>query len=468
MINLKTERIAVHNCASIFSDFGWIFREQAVGDFGIDAIVETTINDKPSGTLIALQIKGGNSNFYETDFSLTFYFSETHYLYWSNYTLPVFIILQDSNSQIFWQVFSTKNAQKTKTRWKITIPKTNILKKSKEIIDTISTKKLGEKKNDFLEKSSIENNENFKYFLGENNSLCLSVNIGKKSKNFDFYYNPKKNWNQKLEKLDSDDPYYYSLKSFENFITSQIYKKRDNIELNIIKMIGGNIQNLAANLFNLRNHNYEIPEYFEFIEAFEHYSKLDKSKYKTIVIEDLIQIKTKKKWYEIHTLESRIKRIQYYIENRFYEEIHVFTSFSAWSEVYRDYGLLKHQFIPVFLREWDYYWEHEYEISEKLNTPKSHIDELKNNRLMKFDKFSDLYNETNDVIELAFDLDYEIFYPIAIITMYNILGSDILSLYSEFELEDEDEEWIEINKINNENHEDWEYEPTFYLKELYI
>ena len=93
MINLKTERIAVHNCASIFSDFGWIFREQAIGDFGIDAIVETTINGKPSGKLLALQIKGGNSNFYETNSSLTFYFSETHYLYWSNYSLPVFIII---------------------------------------------------------------------------------------------------------------------------------------------------------------------------------------------------------------------------------------------------------------------------------------------------------------------------------------------------------------------------------------
>lgn len=466
MINLKTERVAVHNCASIFSDFGWVFREQAIGDFGIDALVETTVNGKPTGKLIALQIKGGNSNFHETDSSLTFYFSDTHRLYWSNYTLPVFLILQDSNNQMFWQVFSTDKVQKTRTRFKIDIPKTNILKDSKKLIDTISAKKLGERKNDFLEKSSIENNGIFKYFLGENSSLCVSVNIGKKSINFDFDYNPKKNWDHKLEKLNNEDPYYNSLESFENIITEEIYKKREDIELNILKMIGGNIQNLTANIFNLRNRNYEIPEYFKFIEAFENYSKLDKSKYKVIIIEDLIKIKTNKKSYEIHTFESRKKRIQYYIENRLYEEIHVFTDFSAWSEAYRDYGISKHQFIPVFLREWDYYWEHKYEISEKLNTPRNYIDELKNNHLIKLDKFSDLYNETKDVIELAFDFDYEVFYPIAIITMHTILGSDILSLYSEFELEDE--EWIEISKINNENHEDWEYEPTFYLKELYI
>jgi len=275
----------------------------------------------------------------------------------------------------------------------------------------------------------------------------------------DFYYNPKKNWNQKLEKLDSDDPYYYSLKSFENFIAKEIHKDENNIELKALKMIGGNIQNLAGNLFNLENHDYEIPEYYKFIQAFENYSKFDKTKYKAIVIEGLIHLETKKKRYEIHTFESREKQIQNYIEERFYEEIHVFTSFSAWSEVYQDYGILKHQFIPIFLREWDYYWEKEYEISEKLKTQKSYIDELKNNSLRKLDKFSDLYNETDNVIDLAFDFDYESFYPIAIITMYHILGSNILSQYCEFELDSE--EWIDINNYTGDN---WEYEPSFYLR----
>lgn len=461
MINLKTERIAVHNCASIFSDFGWVFREQAIGDFGIDAIVETTFNNKPSGKLIALQIKGGNSNFHETDSSLTFYFSENHYLYWSNHSLPVFIILHDSNNEIFWQVFSTDKAQKTKTRWKISIPKTNLLKESKKTIDTISSKKLANKKNGLLEKNNEKTNEIFKYFIGENNSLCLSVNVEKKSMDFDFYYKPKKNWNQKLEKLDSNDTYYYSLKSFENYIVKGIHKDEKTLELKALKMIGGNIQNLAGNLFNLENHNYEIPEYYKFIQAFENYLKLDKTKYKATIIENLIHLETKTKRYEIHTFESREKQIQNYIEGRFYEEIHVFTSFSAWCEVYKDYGILKHQFIPIFLREWDYYWEKEYEISEKLKMQKSYIDELKNNSLRKIDKFSDLYNETDNVIELALDFDYESFYPIAIITMYHILGSNILSQYCEFELDSE--EWVDIN---NYTCDDREYEPSFFLRDF--
>ena len=71
----KTERIGVYSIAKIFAnDFEWVFREQPINDFGIDAIVETTekvnlikkhIN--PTGKLIGIQIKSGKSYFKESN-----------------------------------------------------------------------------------------------------------------------------------------------------------------------------------------------------------------------------------------------------------------------------------------------------------------------------------------------------------------------------------------------------------------
>jgi hypothetical protein len=48
----------------VLKEFGWLFREQAVSDYGIDAHVEEVDSDnKPTGKLVALQIKSGPSFF---------------------------------------------------------------------------------------------------------------------------------------------------------------------------------------------------------------------------------------------------------------------------------------------------------------------------------------------------------------------------------------------------------------------
>lgn len=70
----KKNRMAVHLTAIVAQDQIWFFREQAVGDHGIDAIVEKLsvvpgVGDneveEASGRPLALQIKGGTSRFRE-------------------------------------------------------------------------------------------------------------------------------------------------------------------------------------------------------------------------------------------------------------------------------------------------------------------------------------------------------------------------------------------------------------------
>jgi hypothetical protein len=58
----QTDREGVNAVERVFvKELGWIFREQTIGDWGIDAHVEVANEKEPSGRLLALQIKSGKS-----------------------------------------------------------------------------------------------------------------------------------------------------------------------------------------------------------------------------------------------------------------------------------------------------------------------------------------------------------------------------------------------------------------------
>lgn len=62
----KTERMGIAAADLEFSSWGWAFRGQDVEDYGIDAHVEPFDGpDRPTGHLLALQIKSGASYFGE-------------------------------------------------------------------------------------------------------------------------------------------------------------------------------------------------------------------------------------------------------------------------------------------------------------------------------------------------------------------------------------------------------------------
>jgi len=61
----KTDRLGVSKVEYFFSSHGWLFREQYLHDYGIDAQVEIVQDGKPTGDLIAIQIKSGTCYFSE-------------------------------------------------------------------------------------------------------------------------------------------------------------------------------------------------------------------------------------------------------------------------------------------------------------------------------------------------------------------------------------------------------------------
>ena len=127
----QTDRVGVIAAQSIFvQEFGWIFREQFVSDFGIDAQVEVTQGEKPTGRLLALQVKAGASFFKPNKTGNFVYYGEGRHLrYWERHSLPVAIVMHNPESGLtLWQRISDGEVEQRKNdRWSIEIPSTNVL-----------------------------------------------------------------------------------------------------------------------------------------------------------------------------------------------------------------------------------------------------------------------------------------------------------------------------------------------------
>lgn len=129
----NTERQGINAVERIFLDMNWKFREQAISDYGIDAHAEPCdAESKPTGQLIALQIKSGASYFKKRGEDFVFYGEQRHLLYWQNHVLPVFIILHDPKTQVtVWQRVERQFVTEGKNgRWSILIPGSQTLEVS--------------------------------------------------------------------------------------------------------------------------------------------------------------------------------------------------------------------------------------------------------------------------------------------------------------------------------------------------
>jgi len=124
-----TDRIGVSKMETLFSESGWFFREQFVKDCGIDAQVEIVENNEPTGQLIAIQIKSGESYFSESDENtITYRPDAKHVEYWLRHDLPVIVTLfNPTEDKFYWTPVSTDTIKKTRKAYKIIIPKSSVL-----------------------------------------------------------------------------------------------------------------------------------------------------------------------------------------------------------------------------------------------------------------------------------------------------------------------------------------------------
>ena len=116
--------------ASKFTDeLKWIFRPQPHRDLGIDGVVEVVEDRVSNGELLAMQAKSGDSWFREeTSDGIIFRFDEEHYKYWTQYPIPVLIVLHSPNDNIaYWEIVNDNTVTSTGKGWKLIISRENIL-----------------------------------------------------------------------------------------------------------------------------------------------------------------------------------------------------------------------------------------------------------------------------------------------------------------------------------------------------
>ena len=109
---------------------GWIFREQATSDYGVDGHVEVVTDGQPSGRLVGLQIKTGKSQFVEkTENGWLYRPSSRHIDYWLRHSLPVYLLLVDTDKEaIHWQILDESTITRGPRGGRIVeVPETNTI-----------------------------------------------------------------------------------------------------------------------------------------------------------------------------------------------------------------------------------------------------------------------------------------------------------------------------------------------------
>lgn len=120
----STERIGISSVQKLFEEIKYIFREQPISDYGIDAHIEIVQSETVTGQLIAAQIKSGASWFDEkTDTDVIFRSDKAHLDYWLNHALPVIVILYDPDTDLaYWELVDEEKVELTQKGWKLKIP----------------------------------------------------------------------------------------------------------------------------------------------------------------------------------------------------------------------------------------------------------------------------------------------------------------------------------------------------------
>ncbi len=122
----------------------WIFREKPTSDIGIDGEIELrSPSGESHGRLIAVQIKCGPSYLREqTSNSIVYRGDYKHLRYWSNYAVPVIVVLCDPVESIcWWQAVDMQRIHFHEKGWSLEVEKKNVLGESAtEALTTVAAR----------------------------------------------------------------------------------------------------------------------------------------------------------------------------------------------------------------------------------------------------------------------------------------------------------------------------------------
>lgn len=111
-------------------DLGWIFRDQPVADYGIDAHIEVVDEaGQPTGRLLALQIKAGGSYWQANSVRHWSFWSGNlrHLSYWLEHSLPVLLVIVDEKTETAYWREVAEPIERSGHGWSTEISDENIL-----------------------------------------------------------------------------------------------------------------------------------------------------------------------------------------------------------------------------------------------------------------------------------------------------------------------------------------------------
>jgi len=121
-------RLAIDAVESVFlRDFKWSFRRLPASNSGIDARAEILDEGRPTGRLLALQIRPEQSRG-DKGGDYIYRGESGHLEYWMKHTLPVYVIVVDPETDlILWQRVEKRLCNNEETGWSVAIPAANVL-----------------------------------------------------------------------------------------------------------------------------------------------------------------------------------------------------------------------------------------------------------------------------------------------------------------------------------------------------
>lgn len=126
----KVERMGVLGVGTaVERDLYWIYREQPVEDYGIDAHLEVVEDDETvSGQLIAIQVRSRERPFDRIEGGWMVRDSLDHLDYWLGHVLPVILVVYDAKTEsAYWQRVCRHTVVRTESGFKIEVPESQPL-----------------------------------------------------------------------------------------------------------------------------------------------------------------------------------------------------------------------------------------------------------------------------------------------------------------------------------------------------
>lgn len=300
------------------------------------------------------------------------------------------------------------------------------------------------------------------YYLNDTEEENLFCNISADGKTISIpvgYTVEDGEWDEENAEVSPDDPYFYSLMSFKNYLNERyetLSFAGETDVLNVLKSeveaitARAGIQGIARNMFDNENTPEGIPAYDAFIDAFEKFSGLEDGEYEALVIDNTLEFGTEDgDDFQMDTVAGLKTRLRSFIEKKSYAEIGTMTSKFIWSKIYNHAGgIEKHIFLPEMLLEWEIFWDNEYEEIKNAGGDTKNLDKAKEKSWRQFQVFMACYNDSVDIIQLAFEIDDMELYPMIVTVMLRIFDTEVcFDEYCEAEFGGDDWEKIESNGV---------------------